>query len=320
MDAAIRGRWALRSLLGLALLAALVAVIPGDALRASLRSVPRWIWLAAPLAFLAVHLLGVVKWRLLVNAAGAGLAPGVAARCYYYGLFGNLFLPSVVGGDAVRAGLALRHSKSASGLLLASLVDRLLDLVALATLAGVALVALPTAAAPALRGRLAGVAVAVLFAATLASVALRRLPVARLPRRVRRHLAEGRRALRRLRGEKATLAVASLLALALQVALLLLAVWLGGRAGVAAPFGVWVVVWPLAKLAALAPVTQGGIGVREAALVALFRPFGVPAAAALAAGLLFEVALILGSLLAGLLAWALRRDRRSGPSRQPAQR
>ncbi|MCM2269952.1 MAG: flippase-like domain-containing protein, partial [Thermoanaerobaculia bacterium] len=254
---AAAARWALRCALGLALLAALVVAIPGGAVLAALRGVPRSIWLAAPLAFLAVHLLGVVKWRLLVNAAGAGLGARVAARCYYAGLFGNLFLPSVVGGDAVRAALALRHSRSASGLLLASLVDRLLDVVALATLAGVAFATLPAAAAPTSRSRWAAVAVALLLAATLAGIAWRRLPVARLPRRVRRHLAEARRALRRLRGARATLVTAWLLGLALQVALLLLAFWLGGHAGVAAPFGVWVVVWPLAKLAALVPLTQG---------------------------------------------------------------
>jgi glycosyltransferase 2 family protein len=34
--------------------------------------------------------------------------------------------------------------------------------------------------------------------------------------------------------------------------------------------------WPLAKIAAVVPITQGGIGVREAALVVLLAPFGAP--------------------------------------------
>ena len=55
------------------------------------------------------HLLGVVKWRLLVNTAGAGLPGRTAVHAYYWGLFGNLFLPSIVGGDVVRAGVAMQH-------------------------------------------------------------------------------------------------------------------------------------------------------------------------------------------------------------------
>jgi uncharacterized protein (TIRG00374 family) len=306
------GRWALRTTLAAAVLALLVTAIPGAELLASLAAAPRWIWAAAPALFVAVHLVGVVKWRLLVNAAGAELAPRVALRCYYAGLFGNLFLPSVVGGDAVRATLALRHSRSASGLLLASLVDRLLDVGALAALVGTALAVLP-AAAPALSRRLlVGLALATALGALALVLLARRLPVSRLPRRLRRHLAEARRAMRRLRGRPGALALAFTLGVTLQTALLGLAYWLGGHAGVEAPFVVWLVVWPLAKLAALAPLTQGGIGVREAAAVALFRPFGVPAAVALAAGLLFEAALVAGSLLAGLVATALGfgRDQR----------
>ena len=53
----------------------------------------------------------MAKWRLLVNAAGGGLSFRTAARAYYMGLFGNTFLPSIVGGDVVRAGVALRAAK-----------------------------------------------------------------------------------------------------------------------------------------------------------------------------------------------------------------
>jgi glycosyltransferase 2 family protein len=306
-EAAARARrWALRLALAAAVLAALVAVVPRDELTRALGAVPATVWLAAPLAFLAVHLVGVFKWRLLVNAAGAGLSARIALRCYLFGLFGNLFLPSVVGGDAVRAGLALPHSRSASALLLSSLVDRLLDLAALAALAGAATLALPATVAPAERGLLRTVATAVLLAGAAAVAALWKLPFRRLPYRLRRFAAAARRAFRRLRRRPAILLAAFALGAALQLALLGLAVWLGRHAGVEAPLLVWLVVWPLAKLAALAPVTQGGIGVREAALVALFRPFGVPAAAALATGLLFEAMLVGGSLLAGLVAAALR--------------
>ena len=308
-------RWLLRVTLAALVLAALAAAMPRGELAAALGAVPAAVWAVAPLAFLAAHLVGLLKWRLLVNAGGAGLAWRIAARCYALGLFGNLFLPSVVGGDAVRAGLALRHSRSASGLLLGSLIDRLLDLAALVVLAAGATILAPAMLPLATRGLTRAVATALVLAGVALGALLWKLPFRRLPYRLRRCAAATRRASRRLRRRPRTLVAAFGLATALQLGLLALAVWLGRRAGVEAPLLVWLVVWPLAKLAALVPLTQGGIGVREAALVALFAPFGVPAAAALAAGLLFEVMLVGGSLAAGLVALALR-----GRGEGPAQR
>jgi len=63
--------------------------------------------------------------------------------------------------------------------------------------------------------------------------------------------------------------------------------------------------WPLAKIAAVLPITQGGIGVREAALVVL--PLGAPASEVLATGIVWEGVIISGGLLAGLTAFLLRR-------------
>jgi uncharacterized membrane protein YbhN (UPF0104 family) len=55
------------------------------------------------------------------------------------------------------------------------------------------------------------------------------------------------------------------------------------------------------------PITQGGIGVREAALVLLLAPFGAPAARVLATGIVWEGVIIAGGLLAGLAALLLGR-------------
>jgi len=70
---------------------------------------------------------------------------------------------------------------------------------------------------------------------------------------------------------------------------------------------VWLFAWPLAKLAALLPLTQGGMGVREAVLVALLLPFGAASSLTLAAGLIWEGIIIAGGLISGLVAFSLRR-------------
>jgi uncharacterized membrane protein YbhN (UPF0104 family) len=58
------------------------------------------------------------------------------------------------------------------------------------------------------------------------------------------------------------------------------------------------------------PITQGGIGIREAALVVLLAPFGAPAAQVLATGIVWEGVIITAGLLAGLTAFLLSTTRR----------
>jgi hypothetical protein len=56
---------------------------------------------------------------------------------------------------------------------------------------------------------------------------------------------------------------ALLLGMLLQGLLVMLNAWLGDVVGIHISPVVWLFVWPLAKIAAILPVTQGGIGVRE---------------------------------------------------------
>jgi glycosyltransferase 2 family protein len=71
-------------------------------------------------------------------------------------------------------------------------------------------------------------------------------------------------------------------------------------------------VWPLSKLAALVPITLGGLGVREATLAALLVPFGVPPAVGVVAALLWQTVLITGGLFAGAVWWFLTRRQEGG--------
>jgi uncharacterized protein (TIRG00374 family) len=258
---------------------------------------------------LACHLIGVVKWRLLVNTAGAGLSWRAATQAYYFGLFGNLFLPSIVGGDVVRAGLALRAARAGGGsaLILGSLVDRLQDVVALGIVAGTGALLSPRALDPASRRIFVSLLVALAAVAVLAALSLRLFPARRLRFGLRRRLVRVRSALRSAAARPGALVMALSLGTVLQIQLVTINWWLGSAVGLEAPFYVWMFVWPLAKLSGLLPVTQGGIGVREAAQAALFAPFGVAAALAVAAGLVFEVVLIAGGLAAGVISVALRR-------------
>lgn len=303
----------LRIAVSAALLVALFMVLPLDELWSAVRRISVPLWIVAVGLYMALHLIGVAKWRLLVNAAGAGLAALHAVRCYYVGLFSNTFLPSVVGGDVVRAAVAMRQVRSKEALVLGSMVDRIQDVLGLAAVAMIGALLLQTSLDDRSRGVfwvLGGVC-----AAGVVSVALLAwlLPARRFPYRMRRRLVRIRVAFRTLANRPRAMAGAFLLGMLLQTLQVVLNAWLGGLIGLDVPLPVWLFVWPLAKIAATLPVTQGGIGVREAALAALFAPFGVPPVQAVAVSLIFQVVIISGGLLGGVLSLLIARIGHEAP-------
>lgn len=304
---AARRRLALRVAGTVLVLAVLLAFLPFDELVAAIQSLPVWAWPVALVAYLLFHFVGVTKWRLLINSGGADLRVRRAAQAYYWGLFGNLFLPSIVGGDLIRAGVALPHARSRTGLLLGSVVDRLQDVVGLGLLAGIGALFSPRALDEQSRRVFLGLLALLLTGAAVVVLVVLVFRARWIPFRHRRRLVHLRRAIRSTASRPGTLVRAFLLGLTLQVLFVLLNWRLGAAVGLNAPLYVWLFVWPLAKIAGLLPLTQGGIGVREAAQAALFAPFGVPAVLAVATGLVFEMVIVAGALASAGIAIVLRR-------------
>jgi len=146
-----------------------------------------------------------------------------------------------------------------------------------------------------------------------AVVALWLLFPARLLRfKRRRSLVRVRLAVRSAARRPQVLLASLALGVTLQGSLVLLNSSLGRACGLECSLAVWFFVWPLAKLSAVLPITQGGVGVREAALAALFATFGVPWAMSVAAGLVFELVIITGALISGPLAMTLGRLSKQG--------
>jgi len=289
----------------LLILGLLLAFLPLHKIAAALRRIPLGLWLWILTGFLATHVIGVVKWRLTLHLSNARLTFAQALRCYFAGLFGVVFLPSVVGGDVVRMGLAFRIERNRAGVLLGSLVDRLLDTVSLAVVAGIGVLLLPGALDS--RHRRAFVALAVVFTLAFAGlfVLLRAIPWRRIPFKIRRILVRVRLAWRSMASRPQYVLVSLLLGIIIQTILVVLSASIAAACGLHVPFRVWLLVWPLAKLLALVPLTLGGLGIREAGLVALLAPFGASATLAVATGLAWESIIIAGGLVAGLISFLI---------------
>ena len=300
--------WA-KAAVSVGLLALLFFLLPWNQVREAISRLPPRVWAGALAGFVLGHGLGVLKWRLFVNAAKGGLGKLDATLCYAAGLFANLCLPSIVGGDLLRMGLVGKLTRRPEAALWGGVMDRLTDMLSLALLV--------TAGALLVRTKVegwmgqvltVGFAVAAGLALLILPLAFRR-PLARWPRRLRRPVGRGLVGLRRLRRRPGAAALGLAMSLAIQSTFVLMNAWLGRSIGIEVGLAVWFLVWPLAKIASLLPISLGGLAVREASLAALLMPFGVPISRGVVGSLLWQTVLIVGGLLGGLVWLVLHRSR-----------
>jgi uncharacterized protein (TIRG00374 family) len=309
---ASRAKWiiALRWIAALAVLALLLHFLPIAPLRAALAKVPPIRFAIILLVYLLAHTVGITKWKMVVNAAGAQLNFASSAQCYLGGLFGTLFLPSIIGGDVVRMAVGLRRSPRPAAVLAGNVVDRFLDVLAQGTLVTIGLILLPGSLPEQFSGPARKILLifAGIFLAAIAGLFLaRKMLFAGRSRRFLRRLARLRHALRSVRARPHILVFGWSLGVLIQGTFILLNALLAISCGLTLPLRIWLFAWPLAKIAALLPLTQGGMGIREAVLVVLLLPFGAAASLVLASGLVWEGIIISGGLVAGLIAFIVRR-------------
>jgi len=268
------------------------------------------VWSVALCGFMTGHSLGAAKWRMMVNAGRPRLRWLAAARCYAAGLFANLCLPSIIGGDVLRATLAGKATGRPEAAVLGGVTDRVSDLVVSGLLISVGGL-LAGGALSGWQAQLVSLSLPIGLGVGLCCLPLvfqRRL--SRWPARYRRPIARSLIALRRFWRNPGIAMRALLISFVIQSGFVLLNAWIGRAIGIKVPLAVWFLTWPLAKVAAMAPISFGGIGVRDATLAALLAPFGVAPALSLVASLIWQSVIIAGGLLSGLVWWRL-----SGPDR-----
>ena len=319
LRAAGRPKWgvfARRAAVTAGVLALLLWWLPLDVLASAIGRLPFWLWVATLLGFAAGHVVAALKWRLLVRASGVAASVGESLRAHGAGLFANLCLPSIVGGDVLRAGLVIRRHGRGEAVAIASGADRILDTLGLLAIAAAGAALVPGELGGETRVALLGVS-GVLATGLLAAlgllIALPRIPAERIPAKlagIARRVSEAAEAIAARPG---TALSCLALSIGIQTGFVALNASLGSAIGLVLPFAVWLLVWPLAKLVALAPVSLGGIGVREAALATLLLPFAAPPTLAVAQSLLWESLLIALGLLAGLAAFGPGRGSQANP-------
>jgi len=287
-------------ILGSAILLVLLALLfPRQKVIQAIESIPGSTLAAAVPVYLALHFLGSFKWHIMVNGAEVRLPVLQSIRCYFSGLFANLFLPSVIGGDVVMMTLGAARTRKTEGIVSGTLASRAIDLAALGLLVFFAIVFFPRRMSTA-GEKLMQLVLLTLIAGALLACAI----VFALRRRLRGRAAAYWEAFESAwRHPGVTLAALSL-SLAMQTGLVALSAWIGAGCGIQLPVRAWLFAWPLAKLSGFVPVTLAGIGSRELVLPALLAPFGADPAVSASVGLAWDAVLIAGCLVAGVIAKA----------------
>ncbi len=271
--------------------------------------------LIACLFVISVNLLQFVvlgwRWHMILVASGIDIGFRAACRIVFVGTFFNQCLPTSLGGDAVRV-LALRQAdislKNATN---AVLVDRLSGVAAIVVLL---LAGLPWlfAWAPQSPFLIGACLVTAIFVAGLLAYFLGDHILARLPFLKRftatRIASEASAYARRIAfGAPSALLI---FALALAVAFSSVTIVAGLAAFMAAPLTLFqaFVLFPPIMAATMLPLSFGGWGTREVAMVAGLGIAGVAPATALAMSFLLGILLLVSALPGGLI-WLLGRDR-----------
>jgi uncharacterized protein (TIRG00374 family) len=293
--------WLIRLCISALLLALIFHFVPFAQVWAAAQQISLPLWLGALVLFLCGHAAGAAKWRILI---GGGITYRQAFRAHLAGLAANLALPSVAGGDVVRAGLVMKHADDKGRLAMGSLADRLIDTLGLALIAlGSAWIAWKPRLDSGLwlGWPLIGLLIAT-AGAFAAALALDRFTTAReRSGKLMRLLAKLTHSAAELARHPGRLLLCLVMSMAIQCLFVGINIAFARAAHVEAPVPAWFFAWTTAKIIAIAPISLGGLGVREASMAGLLKPFGADPAQVVAIGLVWQSLLYVSGLIGFLV-------------------
>jgi uncharacterized membrane protein YbhN (UPF0104 family) len=277
--------FAIRAAIGLALVAILLWYFDARPIFRTMARERAGFFIATVAVLVAGQAMSALRWRLLALIAGIG-GPFREYLAYYFsGMFTNVFVPGLIGGDALRAVyLGRRHGKI--GEAVASVIaDRGIGLAALFWLAaGCALAVREVDLPPTLLRATVAIGAATLAAFFAAPFVADR--ASRIPGKIGSFVAPLLPYLER----PVAMTPAILLSLLLQTSLSGCQYLLALGLGLEIPLVTFLLIVPIANVAASLPLTINGLGLREAAYVVLFAMAGVAKHDAIALSLLYFAA------------------------------
>jgi len=270
-------------------------------------------------------LLGAVRWNWLANAAGVTISHGRSLRLVFIGFFFNNLMFGSTGGDLMRAYLVTKNmSENRWRAVLSVIVDRVIGLFALLTIASLVLLSFESSA-PEQFKLIPGlylmrkfvvlfvigfVFCVLLYMSARARRLLRiRVLVSRLP--FQSLIEKIHDALSLYRTQYPAVIKALLVSVPLQLAGISAFYFLATAIGSALNLRDQAIIFPLVQTASAVPIAPAGWGVGEQLYGWFFERFGDTLAIGVAASVLFRLITQIGFGLIGGLFWVTSSDRRT---------
>lgn len=259
---------------------------------------------------LLLQLIGVAlsaaKWGVLLKARGHEQPYLWLLGAYLAGQFANNFLPTTVGGDALRVAQLGRRVGSYSQASASVFLERLTGFVALAVIANAAIVwayldqtGTPLVTEPALRWLTVLFTLAAVAAMVGSFIAPRLLQLFghRLPAVARRPMQKVADALADYFPQGRSMAVVLAMSFAFQALWVAIHIVCGIALGISAPPVIYWLMSPITDILGLAPIFVNNLGAREVVFTLYLAQVGVDAATAIAlAFMIFTVRLIISAI------------------------
>jgi glycosyltransferase 2 family protein len=271
-------------------------------------------WRQADLRLLGVAVLfqfgcvGISAYKsgMLLSALGHPQPYPWMLGVFLVGQFANNFLPTAVGGDAMRVVLIGRRIGGYAEASASVFMERLTGFLALSTIAGIALLltttnlfGAPLVNAPGLAFTAATFAVGAVGVAGMAFAAPWVLPrfAYLLPKLVSKPLARIVATLGIFSDDRATMIRVMAISFVYHCAWIGMHVMSGLALGIAAPIMIYFLIVPLTDIVGLAPIFVNNVGARDLVFTLYLRQLGVPDAQALAlAFTAFSIRLVVSAL------------------------
>jgi uncharacterized protein (TIRG00374 family) len=275
------------------------------------------------LAAVAIHVVSfsvtAVRWWLLLRHSGERVRLQQILPSYYLGVFFNNLLPTNVGGDVVRTIYLHRRGYDLKALAASLIIDRSIGLLALLLVASACAV---FASQPWLGEKLRASALMILIGC-LAGTALAFSPwtgrlLAYWQRRAshtkrRRELLDSAAICYSYRSNPSLLCLAVSLSVVAQSAMVVNYVLIGNSIGIDLPAVSYFVIVPVVVITTILPISLGGLGVREGALVVLLMLAGVDRQLAIGLSLIYLATFWTSTLPGALVLLAGKRAERRLP-------
>jgi glycosyltransferase 2 family protein len=261
--------------------------------------------LVCMLILCSAQLLSSMRWQWVLRAEGAKLPLRTLFSSYMIGMFMNNFMPTSIGGDAVKAYDIYRLTGNKGLSLISVFLERFTGLIALLILSWVGVsLSIHSFSGPVLWGWIsiniiAVLSIVIVFHRPFAQRALKSVSALGLLR-IEKVLTLGYEKLIRYKSRKAFLGMLIAVSFPIQLGTILIYQLIASSLQINLPFIFFMYTVPVITLLSMLPISLGGLGVRESTTVIILIYAGVPRDVALSMSLTYLSTIYLVSLVGGI--------------------